>query len=247
MGHLLEALKQIESRTGLHEAAHVPVVPQRREEKPAPAAPPSKPRPAAVEDEQVLPIDPRYRELLGAILSQVAVRGNLSLLIAGFAENEPRGGQLASFYPLLASRIEDGILVVDADLRNAGVTGRFDLAEGGGPGDVIAGQSSWEDAVRSTQHSQLSVLPAGSVGDDEDRHDSRKLAPCLSELRKLHHLVVVDTILDSPKEMARWSEICDSTVLAVRLGVTPRRLVRETIEAIRARGGDVLGCVLLER
>ncbi|HBO45811.1 MAG TPA: hypothetical protein DD670_18190, partial [Planctomycetaceae bacterium] len=99
-----------------------------------------------------VPVDPRYRELLGAILARMNVRGDMVLLMAGLDEDERRGGQLAAFYPLLGSRIEGGILVVDADHRNAGVTRLLEPLPNTGLRDVLAGNVSWQNAIRETRH-----------------------------------------------------------------------------------------------
>ncbi|NLE37401.1 MAG: CpsD/CapB family tyrosine-protein kinase [Pirellulaceae bacterium] len=190
-----------------------------------------------------MPVDPRYRELLGAILARMNVQGDTTLLVAGMAEDEPRGGQLAAFYPLLASRVDGGILVVDADERNAGATRLLGLNPRIALRDVLAGNASWQDAIRETRHPGLFVLPEVP---DPTPLDPTDLSALIGVLRESHHLVIVDAVPSSPKAAARWSIVCDAAVLAIRLGVASRRRVRKTLDALAARGTDVVGCVLLE-
>ncbi len=263
MGQLLEALKQIEDRSPLSRPAEpIPVESLASVDQDTTSRRGDR-RAATADQDRHAPVDPRYRELIGAILCQVALHDHTVLLIAGFGDDEPRGGQLAGLYPLLGEQIDGGLLVVDVDFRNAPLAERFDLRHGHGLADVLTKGAAWQDVVQGTRHTGLYLLPGGKRGQEpfagngpEGTSHKRFLTPfsprlddlsgTLAELRHAHRLVVLDTILSTPQEMAAWATRCDAAVLAVRLGVTPRRHVRQTIRAIQARGGAVLGCVLLQ-
>ncbi|MBN1591371.1 MAG: hypothetical protein JW888_17795 [Pirellulales bacterium] len=243
MGQLLEALKQIEDRSPLPR----PVKPVAVEELATMDHSAASDRRARVESEnQPTPIDPRYRELLGTILSQMALGNEMALLVAGFAADEARGGQLAAMYPLLARQVEGGLLVVDADSRHASLGERFDFPHEHGLADVLAGRVRWQDVVRAARHAGLYLLPGSPRSTGQVPFRPNDLSSLLPELRQAHRLVIVDTVLSTTQEIAGWAAICDAVLLTLRLGVTPRRQVRHAIDAIQARNGSVLGCVLLE-
>jgi len=267
MGRMLEALRQLENRSALCRSAGTAVVERSVVREQPPAAVVEKPavveepaiveepvaaeKPGAAVQDQPRPIDPRYRQIAGTILSQLTVGNGSVVLVAGFAGDGTRGGQLAAIYPQLAGHMERGLLVVAADFGGASLAERSDLCCEHGLADVLAGRVGWQDAIRETAHPGLFLLP-GKWDQASYRHKSfRKavpirLAEVLGELRLAHRPVVVDAVLSSPREMGDWAAMCDAVVLLARLGVTPRRLVRETVGAIRAGGGHVLGCVLLE-
>jgi len=251
MGRMLEALKVIETQPGLSRP-----VPTTAVEEPAAVAEVENTAPQPIGDrDRSTPLDPRYRDVVGAVLAQVAVRSDMVLLVAGLADGEPRGGQLAALYPQLAAQVDGGVVVVDADLAGASLAERFDRRRDHGLADVLAGRAAWRDVVCKTEHAGLNLLP-GKRGQNcfsgvgpTNRSQKRVLTPfstLLAELRQHYRLVLVDTVLSTPGEMGPWATICDAVLLAARLEVTPRREVRQAIRAIRAQGGQILGCVLLE-
>ena len=95
MGQLLKALEEIENRSPLSRPAE-PVAIESLASVDEDTTPRRDDRRAAIVDQEERALaDPRYRELIEAILSQVATRDRTVLLMAGFAEDEPRAGQLA--------------------------------------------------------------------------------------------------------------------------------------------------------
>ena len=232
MGQLLEALKQIEERSPLSRpAAPIPVESLATVDRDTTSRR-GDCRAATADQDRLAPVDPRYRELIGAILCQVALHEHTVLLIAGFGDDEPRGGQLAGLYPPLSEHIDGGLLVVDVDFRGAPLAERFDLRHGHGLADVLTEGVPWQDVVQGTRHSGLYLLP-GKRGQEpfagdgpESASHKRFLTPfaprpddlseMLAQLRNAHRLVVLDTILSTPQEMAAWATLCDAAVLAVR-------------------------------
>ncbi|HLA85526.1 MAG TPA: hypothetical protein VJL29_12085 [Thermoguttaceae bacterium] len=248
MGRVLDALKEIESR---------PKTPRTAATKHPTATDGTKPasrRMAAVEPAVPPPDDPRYREIVSAVLSRLTLHGGTVFLMAGFSDEEPRGGQWAALYPSLARHVEGGLLVVEAARRGQGLGERFDARGGYGLANVLAGQVAWQNAVHGTTHQGLYLLPArgeasssdGTTAGDWRVASTADWSPLAAQWRHAHRLVVVDAILSTPREMADWAAVCDAVVLFARLEVTPRREVRRAIRAIQNRGAQILGCVLLE-
>ncbi|MBN2217361.1 MAG: hypothetical protein JW719_08285 [Pirellulales bacterium] len=230
-------------------------------EEPHPSAPVAAEEPhpsvplAAEEPHPSAPLDPRYREVLGMILAQVAARGHTVLLVAGFADEESSGGQLAELYAKLAGQIEDGVLVVDADLANASLAERLGADAEHGPTKLLEIHADWTNAVRETRYPGLYLMPGRkcpglpSDVDHKPISGNRLAAPfaaLVSELRETHRLVLVDALFSTPQEMGSWAAMCDAALVVARLEITPRKQIRQAIRQIRARGAGVLGCILLD-
>lgn len=277
MGRMLEALKQIENQTGPSrstkknviendaqvEVAEVPemvkIVEPPAIEHPEPVEAEERHPSAPVAAEKLhhpsAPLDPRYREVLGIILAQVAARGDTVLLVAGFADEESSGGQLAELYAKLAGQIEGGVLVVDADMANASLAERLGAVEENGPTEMLDVHADWSNAVHKTRYPGLSLVPArkcpGLPSDGDHKSISGKrltvpFAALVSDLRATHRLVVVDALFSTPQEVGQWAAMCDAALVVARLEITPRKQIRQAIREIRMHGAQVLGCILLE-
>ena len=241
MGRMLDALRQLDEQTHSFHTTEpnvidTPVVPE--------TSAPVDHVPEMLSSKETVPLDPRFREVIGAILSQVALRDSTILLMAGFASDEPKGGQLAAVYPPLAERIDGSMLVVDADSSHGPLADRLHLSNQTGLNDVLFQNVPWREAVQDTGHADLQILPAGKK--QKKSCSPELLASLLDQWRQTYRLIILDAILASPKETAQWAALCDATLLTVRLSTTPRQEVQRTIEAIRSQAASILGCVLLD-
>ena len=139
---------------------------------------------------------------------------------------------LLGLAPQLAQRITGGILVVDADLSNPGLTTRLEM-----PPDMTTGQSL---LIYPTNLHQLNVLPAPleSVSRSFDRS-------WIEEFREGWPLVLLDMASLADTGVARLACCCDGVYLVVRLGHTSRRAVAQAAQLIRHCGGRLFGCLVV--
>ena len=142
-------------------------------------------------------------------------------------------------------------LVIDADLRMAGLTKLFASSESTnarGLSDFITGQISLEEAIHPTPIPYLDRMPAGSLAPNPaELVGSESMRRLLSVLRERYDFILIDT----PPIMAvadglLLARLVDSVIMIVRHDVTPRRVALEArakLARIRAR---VIGCVINE-
>ncbi|MBN1394856.1 MAG: hypothetical protein JW959_07525 [Pirellulales bacterium] len=149
-----------------------------------------------------------------------------------------------SLAPELAKRV-GAMLVVDADHRKADLSKRLVLT-------TRAAGSEDAALIYPTNHPGLNVLPYWGGGDDA-RHgpttvDRRVFwdRDWFDDLRQRWPLVLLDGPSLEHAEPAPIMRNCSGVYLVVRTGHTARRAVAQAARAISARGGRLLGSLVIE-
>lgn len=146
----------------------------------------------------------------------------------------------------LARGSDEGVLLVDADLRRPSVAKLLGLSETArGLGDVLAdGGPDHASVIQRLDSLNLAVLPAGPArrGGVSDTLRSPRLEALLDRLRGEYGRIVVDTppllpVFDS----ALLAKLVDGVLLVVAANQTPRKLLGESLNMLDP--GKVLGIV----
>ncbi len=140
------------------------------------------------------------------------------------------------------------ILLIDGDLRRSSLTSR--LGHEGEPGltTVLQGQATWQQIVLSTSVPCVDLLPVGAFHGKEDleRLAGQQLAHCLTECKNEYDFVIVDSPPVLPVADARiLTRLVDGTILTIRASHSRRTDAVETMNRLRAAGGDLIGTVLI--
>ncbi len=139
------------------------------------------------------------------------------------------------------------VLAVDADFRKADFSSRLVLPTGAATDGSTA-------LIYPTNRPGLSVLPGwggsctatpGATVQLSSRYPRRWDRDWFEDLRQRWPLVLLDTPSLEHAETAPIMRYCDGVYLVVRLGHTARRAVAEAVRAINARGGRLLGSVIV--
>jgi capsular exopolysaccharide synthesis family protein len=137
------------------------------------------------------------------------------------------------------------VLLIDADLRRAGLNELFGVDGDTGLADVLEQRASYEDLVRQTNIKNLWLLPAGmgSVNPGE-----LFIAPScellLSRLRKHYDYVVLDSApVLATDDTANLAPKIDAVLYIVRADFTSARNAREGISQLRQRKANILGLI----
>ncbi|WP_080921003.1 polysaccharide biosynthesis tyrosine autokinase [Manganibacter manganicus] len=170
--------------------------------------------------------------------------------VIGFASVLPREGKTtvaANFAGLLAAN-GARTLLIDADLRNPGLSRSLPLLPEKGLVEVIVGQQPWQSACLSDRKTRLAILPA--VGNKRISHTSELIsgpgmANLLEEARNIFDYIVVDLPPLGPVVDAKaFAPLADGFVMVTQWGATPRALVRSVLQVERHIAGKMLGVVL---
>lgn len=170
--------------------------------------------------------------------------------VIGFVSVLPREGKTttaANFAGLLAAN-GARTLLVDADLRNPGLSRSLPRLPDKGLVEAIVGEQRWQNACLTDRKTRLSILP--TVGRRRLSHTSELIsgpgmAGLLEEARKSFDYIVVDLPPLGPVIDAKaFAPLADSFVLVAEWGVTPRVLVRSLLQTERQIAAKTLGVVL---
>jgi capsular exopolysaccharide synthesis family protein len=137
------------------------------------------------------------------------------------------------------------VLLVDGDLRRAGLDTIFGVTTKSGLADVLGQTASYADALVPTNIANLWLLPAGTVSTNPGE---LFLAPScdifLSRIHKQYDYILFDTapVLASD-DTSNLSPKVDGVLFVARADFTSARLARESLELLRQRKAEILGLV----
>lgn len=118
-------------------------------------------------------------------------RDHRSLVLTSVADNGD-GAQVPSNLAWMLAESGQRVLLVDADLRRSSVAEAFEVHDGIGLADVLLGGIEPADAVRTTDHSRLDVLPSGTHdGSPSDLLSSPILVTTLRAMENRYDYVIV--------------------------------------------------------
>ncbi len=137
------------------------------------------------------------------------------------------------------------VLLVDADLRRAGLGDLFGVSSDTGLADVLGQRSAYEDLVRSTPTRNLWLLPAGPALTNPGE---LFLAPScdlfLARVRQEYDYVILDSApVLATDDTANLAPKVDAVLYLVRADFTPARHAREGINQLRQRKANILGLI----
>ncbi|GHE74292.1 hypothetical protein GCM10019059_37280 [Camelimonas fluminis] len=172
-------------------------------------------------------------------------RGRIVLVTSG----QPGDGKTTTAIGLALSLAEAGhrVVLVDADLRNAGLSRYFDLRAHLGLADMLRAGAPFASA--SVRRANVAVVPAGAMAGGAKNPLSLvdiSAAPLLHRMALAFDHVVVDAPpMDVTEDASVLLRTADTAVLALRWGRTPRCLARRMAARLAAHGK--LGAVMLTR
>jgi polysaccharide biosynthesis transport protein len=170
--------------------------------------------------------------------------------IIGFASVLPREGKTtaaANFAGLLAAN-GSRTLLIDADLRNPGLSRRLAVSPENGLVEALVGQVAWQNTVLVDQKTQLSIIPAllrGRMPHTSELISGPRMRKLLEEARGFYDYVVVDLPPLGPVVDARaFAPLADGFIFVAEWGATPRALLRSTLQSEPQIASKMLGLLL---
>ena len=137
------------------------------------------------------------------------------------------------------------VLLVDADLRRAGLDKVFGVSGDAGLADVLEQRASYQSLVVPTAIPNLSLLPAGRPGTNPGE---LFLGPScdifLSKIRSQFDYIIIDSApVLAADDTANLAPNIDAVLFVVRADFTSSRNAREALEQLRQRKAHILGLV----
>ncbi|MBL4849076.1 MAG: polysaccharide biosynthesis tyrosine autokinase [Planctomycetes bacterium] len=183
------------------------------------------------------------------------LRTNLTYGMAGLTGKtllitspQPSEGKTLTSVRLAAvlSQTEGKVLLIEADLRRPRLSALLEEPWPHGLADVLAGLSSFEDAIFESAIPNLSVLPAGSTPPSPgDLFVRGRFDEVLAEAHRTYSVVVIDSppVLGLA-DTSLLAPFADGVALVARRGKTRRRALRAAIEQLQGCGVTPAGLIL---
>lgn len=209
---------------------------------------PSKPQhlPTAFRDAPAGALAEAFRLLRPPVAKAMDQHGHKTLLVlAGMPGSG--GSTVASNLALACAGAEDRVLIIDANLRRPTMHKIYQLSDGPGLGDCLAGQSTLEAAVRPTSVAGVSLLSAGSVANRAmpERLASESMGRLLADAAARYDRVIVDAppAIVSGDGFALANRV-NAVVLVVRAMSEKRGLVNRVRSQLGEARSEFLGVVV---
>jgi Mrp family chromosome partitioning ATPase len=197
----------------------------------------------------LLPEEPGlYVEMAEYIITQLTPGRPAVLLLTSAGDGAGKTATLYSLSKTLAKHLCGNVLVVDADFRRPDLTRFWGEPFSTGLQDILSGKSEWQKAVQRTSLPRLHILPnKGPMHDQERPIVGGDWGRLFEQLKRQYQLVLVDAPTLAHEETASLISHCDGVYLAVRLGYTTPRLVRDAVSVIQQAGGTLLGGIAIDQ
>jgi uncharacterized protein involved in exopolysaccharide biosynthesis/Mrp family chromosome partitioning ATPase len=179
-----------------------------------------------------------------ALRAKMRRRGQRGAPVVVVSSAGPGEGKttLASALAISASTGNANVLLIDGDLKRAGLSEQFDMLDGIGLADILKGALWQVPQVRGK--SVLDVLPIGGrKGLPRNGMDSPHLSAFVELARRSYDLIVIDgPSMASGPEAGILADHADHVIFALRTDVTPRDQATDALSRLPAE--KVLGVVL---
>jgi len=209
---------------------------------PPPSGPPHE---LIVEHHPLSIVTEAYRTIRTALLFSQAEKPPQVILLTSPSPGE---GKTVTTLNLAIALAQDGykVLVIDADLRKGCCHTRLGMKNHKGLSNVLTGQLTLEEGIRSTSVSGLSLLSRGVCPPNPgDLLGSNKMRQLLTTLRESFDLILIDSApAIAVSDAAVTSIMCDGVILVFHGTKTTTASARQAIECLDAVRAPILGAVL---
>jgi exopolysaccharide transport family protein len=168
-----------------------------------------------------------------------------TVLVTSSLPNEGKT-TIASSLATAQSKAGQSVVLIDADIRRPGCHEIFGCKREPGLTNLLAGEVSLDEALATSEWSELKMIPAGRrSAHAANLLGSKKMADLLAELAERFDLVVIDTPpLLAAADARILSRVTDATVLVVRWGATRRQVARLAVRQLESAGAQLAGGLL---
>jgi capsular exopolysaccharide synthesis family protein len=145
---------------------------------------------------------------------------------------------------VLATAFSKNVVFIECDLRKPSSLQEYVSADGPGLTEVLKGEATVDQAIRSVEDTGLHVISSGAYNKGSaDLIGSSGTASLISGLRQRFDFVVLDCPPVIPlADMSILEKLVDGIVFIVRAGETSKELVRNAIESLEKK--KFIGTVL---
>ena len=192
----------------------------------------------------------QYRSLRTRLLSQNPHYEHRTLAITSSVPKEGKSVTTLNLGSVLAEIRHLKVLVVDGDFRRGSLATKLNQPSGPGLAEVLAGEATYSEVIRSTSIPNLSFVPAGNI----QKHSPAELLtsagakPLFQRMLNEFHYTIVDTPpATTVSDVGVIGQLCSGVILVVRLHRTDEGAAKRTVRLLQANSIPIVGCLLVGR
>ncbi len=175
-----------------------------------------------------------YRSMYTTLLPDLDLTVGTILGITSAVRGEGRTTTALGMALSMARDLEAHVVLVEADLDHPSLANKLGIYAGPGLAHVLEEKACLDEALCLLPEIDLSILPAGDTTISTSRLlRSQALREVIQRLRSPRMIVIVDMppALASP-DVVPLSQLVDGVAIVVRSGVTPMKMIEESIDFI---------------
>lgn len=195
-------------------------------------------------------ITEQYRSLRTRLLSQNPQYEHRIIAITSAIPKEGKSVTSLNLGCILAEIKHLRVIVIDADFRRGTLARMLNQPSSPGFAEVLRGECSYSDAIRSTPIPNLMFM---SAGDMKNRPAAELLAsaaakPIFQRLENEFHYVVVDTPpATTVTDVGIIGQYCAGVIIVVKMNYTDEQAAKKTVRLLQVNNIPILGCLLVGR
>jgi len=192
----------------------------------------------------------QYRSLRTRLLSGNPNYEHRILAITSAVPKEGKSVTTLNLGCILAEIRHLKVLVVDGDFRRSSLAQMLNQPTGPGLAEVLDGQASYDDVIRSTPIPNLSFIPAGSTHGRSAAEllTAAAASAAFQRMQNDFHYTIVDTPpATTVTDVGIIGQFCSGVVMIVRLHRTHEAAAKRAARLLQANNIPVLGCLLVGR
>ena len=187
-----------------------------------------------------------------------AYRGLRTSILFSSADKKPRVIMITSAGPLEGKTLtsanmavtmaqsHQSVILIDGDLRRPRLHQIFQISHKRGLSGILVGTDAPGDVIVETSIKRLYFLPAGHIPPNpSELIGSKVMERFIARLKEKFEIILIDTPpLTAVTDAVALSQFVDGVMLVLRTGITPRQVVKHSLEQLQTAKANILGVVL---
>lgn len=171
-----------------------------------------------------------------------------TIMVTSSTPNEGKSFVAVNLWKMMAE-VGMKVLLIDCDLRNSEMRTKYGISSEEkitGIVHYLSGKVSLQDALYQTNFPHGFFMPLSTtVANPTILLESPRFGAMMAKCRETFDYVIVDTPpLGSVADAMNIATHCDGSLLVVRSGETPRKMVQNSVDMLKRTGVPLLGITL---
>ena len=171
-----------------------------------------------------------------------------TIMVTSTVPNEGKSFISINLWRMMAN-VGNRVLLIDTDLRNSNYRNQYRFKSPSGLVGIehyLSGKIDFSNIIYETNIKNGYMIPVSTnIVDPTTLLESPKFVSMMEQLKKNFDYIILDTPpLGSVADALTISQYCDGSILVVRSGEVPKKLVADSVQMLRRTEKPLLGVVL---